>query len=99
MIHISGSNSNADNHIIDTNRMDLNNITPRSGDQACKYDNNLYFCIANHASMEDGDVNVNFMHPKAPAKKFFWPDYEDVCWIPMNHMICRLQTPSSDSTA
>ena len=30
MIHISESNSNADNHIIDTNRMDLNNITPRS---------------------------------------------------------------------
>ena len=49
--------------------------------------------------MEDGDINVKFMHPKAPAKKFFWPDHEDVCWIPMNHMICRLQTPSSGSTA
>ena len=28
MIHIPGSTSNVDNHIFDTNRMDLNDITP-----------------------------------------------------------------------
>ena len=72
MIYIS------DNHIVDTNRMDLNSITPGSY-YACKYDNDLYFCIVNYPSMERGDVNVKFMHPKAPAKKFFWPDHEDVC--------------------
>ena len=77
MIYISGSTSNFDNHIVDTNRMDLNNITPGSY-YAWKYDNNLYFCIVNYPSMERSDVNVKFMHPKAPAK-FFWPDHEDVC--------------------
>ena len=40
----------------------------------------LYFCIANYVSMELGDVNVKFMQPKAPAKKFFWPDREDFCF-------------------
>ena len=78
--------------------MDLNDITPGSY-CACKYDNDLYFCIVNYVSMEHGDVNVKFMHLKAPAKKFFWPDREDVCWIPLNQMICRAKPPSSGSTA
>ena len=42
MIHISGSTSNVDNHIFDTNRMNLNNITPGSY-YACKYVNDFYF--------------------------------------------------------
>ena len=49
--------------------------------------------------MERGDVNVKCMHPKAPAKKFFWPDCKDVCRIPLNHMICRVKSPSFGSTA
>ena len=97
MISISGNTSNVDNHIVDTNKMDLNNITPGS-DYAYKYDNDLYFCIINYVFMEHGDVNMKFMHPKAPAKKFFWPDREDVCWIPLNHMICRVKPPSYSST-
>ena len=70
MICISGSTSNVDNHIIRTNRMDLKDITPGSY-YACKYDNDFYYCIVNYVSMELGDVNVKFMCPKAPAKKFF----------------------------
>ena len=98
MIHISGSTSNVDNHIVNTNRMDLNDITPGSY-YACKYDNDLYFCIVNYVSIKHGDVNVKFRHPKAPAKTFFWPDPKDVCWIPLNDMICKVKPPSSGSTA
>ena len=98
MIRISGSTSNVDNHIVDTNRMDLNDITPGSY-YACKYDNNFYFCIVSYASMEHCDVNMKFMHPNTPAKKLFWPDCEDVCWIPLNHMVCRVKPPSSGGTA
>ena len=50
MICISRSTSNVDNHIVDTNRMDLSDITPGSY-HACKYDE-LYFCIVNYISME-----------------------------------------------
>ena len=98
MIHISVSTSNVDNHIIDINRIDLNDITPGSY-YACKYDNDFYFCIVNYVSVEHGDINMKCMHPKAPTKKLFWPDHEDVCWIPLNHMICRVEPPSSGSTA
>ena len=98
MIHIPGSTSNVDNHIFDTNRMDLNDITPGSC-YTCRYDNGLHLYIVSYVSMERSDINVKFMHPKAPAKKFFWPDCEDVCWIPLNHMICRVKPLSSGSTA
>ena len=77
--------------------MDLNDITPGSY-YASKYDNDLYFCVVNYVSMEHADVNAKFMHPKASAKKFVWPDREDVCWIPLNHMICRVEPSSSGST-
>ena len=77
--------------------MDLNDITPGSY-YASKYDNDLYFCVVNYVSMEHADVNAKFMHPKASAKKFVWPDHEDVCWIPLNHMICRVEPSSSGST-
>ena len=97
MTRISGSISNVNNHIVDTNKMDLNDITPGSY-YSCKYENDLYFCTANYVSMKHGDVNVKFMNPKAPAK-FFWPDCKDVCWIPLSHMICRVKPPSSGSTA
>ena len=76
--------------------MYLKDITPGSH-YACKYDNDLYFCIVNYVSMEQGDVNLKSMHPKAPAKKFFWPDHEDVCQILSNHMICRVKPSSSGS--
>ena len=54
MICIAGSTTNVDNHIVDTNRMDLNDITPGSY-YACKYDNDLHFCIVNYVSMEHAD--------------------------------------------
>ena len=97
MIRISGSTTNVDNHIVNNNRMDLNDIT-HGPYYACKYDD-LYFYIVNYISMEHGGVNVKFMHPKAPARRSFWPNREDVCWIPLNHMICRVEPPSTSSTA
>ena len=69
MICISRSTSIVHNHIVDTNRTDLNDITPDSY-YACKYDSNLYFCIVNYVSMEHSDINMKPMHPKAPDKFF-----------------------------
>ena len=69
MICISRSTSIVHNHIVDTNRTDLNDITPDSY-YACKYDSNLYFCIVNYVSMEHSDINMKPMHPKTPDKFF-----------------------------
>ena len=48
-------------------------------------------CISALSIMFPWNISVKLMHPKAPAKKFFWPDHEDKCWIPLNHMICRVK--------
>ena len=49
--------------------------------------------------MEHDDINVKFMHPKATATILFWADCEDVCWVPLNQVVCRVEPPSSGSTA
>ena len=33
------------------------------------------------------------MHPKGPAKAFFWPDREDICWVSVEHILAVLQAP------
>ena len=33
------------------------------------------------------------MHPKRPAKAFFWPDREDSCWVPVDHILAVVQAP------
>ena len=57
----------------------------------------LVFCTANLSS-KHGDVNMNFLHPKGPAAKFFWPQRDDICWNPIEDVYCEVDTPSTGST-
>ena len=66
---------------------------------ACRYNNDWYFCNANCVSVEDGDINVKFLHPKRPALKFFWPCCDDICWIPTEDFHKEVEAPSTGSTA
>ena len=77
---------------------DMSRIIPGSY-YACRYDSDWYFGIVNYVSVEHLDVNVKFLHPKGPATKFFWPSRDDVCWIPINYVICQVEPPSAGSTA
>ena len=56
----------------------------------CQYDNDWYFCVANYVSSEHGDVNMKFLHPKGPLEKFFWPQRDDECWIPIEDVYCEV---------
>ena len=49
--------------------------------------------------VEDGDANVNFLDPKGPALKFFWPSHDDICWILTEDFYKEFETPSIGSTA
>ena len=64
----------------------------------CQYDKDWYFCVANDVSNEHGDVNVKFLHPKGPSEKFYWPQRDDVCWVPIEDVYCEVDTPSTRST-
>ena len=43
--------------------------------------------------VENGDVNVKFLHPKGPALKFFWPCRDDICWIPIEDFYKEIEAP------
>ena len=49
--------------------------------------------------VEDGDVNVTFLHPKGSALKFFWPHCDDMHWILIEDFYIEVEAPSTVSTA
>ena len=57
----------------------------------CLYDQQWYVGLFQDLSIEHSDVNLKFMHPKRPAKAFFWPDREDNCWAPVYHILAVIQ--------
>ena len=65
---------------------------------ACQYENDWYLDIANFALIKNQDLNIKFMHPKGPAVQFFWPSRNDICWIPISNVICKVQTPEFSTT-
>ena len=98
MIRISGSTTNVDSHIVDTNRMDLNDITPGSF-YAWKY-----CCISVLPIMFPWNLVMlmwNSCNPRHLLRSFFGliGKISVSLWIPLNHMICRVEPPSSVSTA
>ena len=33
------------------------------------------------------------MHPHGPSPSFVWPSFEDICWVPNNHILCKIDSP------
>ena len=65
---------------------------------ACHYDNDWYFGVVNYISHEHLDVKFKFMHPIGPSKQFFWPNRDDICWVPLQDIVCKVDAPASGST-
>ena len=63
---------------------------------ACLYDREWYVAVLDNNSFHDNDIHVKFMHPKGPSKYFKWPEREDQCWVPCEHIIKMLTPPSSN---
>ena len=57
------------------------------------YDNHWYIDFVAKIDLDNGDVQVNFLHPKGPAASFHFPKHEDICWIPTMHIICCIDPP------
>ena len=60
---------------------------------ACSYDDQCYYGVANHISVENFGVNIKFLQPNGPAAQFFRPSLEDICWIPIRD-ITKVDPPS-----
>ena len=45
---------------------------------------------------KEEDVQVKFMHPFGPGSSFQWP-HVDICWVPNNHILCKIDIPITPS--
>lgn len=64
---------------------------------ACIYDNLWWIGNICEISEEQHDAFISFMHPHGPAPSFHWPDRNDCCWIPEEHLIATIPAPSAAS--
>ena len=76
------------------NGLKIEDIAPGSF-YACQYENDWYLGIANFVSMENQDLNIKFLHPKGFTVQFFWPSRDEICWIPISNVICKVQPAES----
>ena len=79
-------------HAVPDNQYDIEKVEVGSY-IGCLFDRQWYVGLVQDLSFEHNDVNVKFIHPKGPAKAFFWSDREDNCWVPVDHMLAVVQAP------
>ena len=60
---------------------------------ACKYDGRWWIGLILEVDTVQLDAQVKFMHPPGPANTFFWPLKDDVCWVPLQQIFCKIATP------
>ena len=63
----------------------------------CLYDKKWWVGIVTNANKEEGDVEVKFMHPHGPSRSFKWPHTDDICWVPNEHMLFKIEIPTTSS--
>ena len=59
----------------------------------CMYDRQWWVGNIKDVSEEEQDVQVRFMHPNGPARSFTWPRKEDICWVPLCHVLKQVDAP------
>lgn len=64
---------------------------------ACFYDRKWWIGSVRSKSEEHNDCEIVFMHPHGPASSFKWPQREDVCWVPQEHILCKIQVPTTST--
>ena len=60
---------------------------------ACKYDERWWIGLILEVDTVQLDAQVKFMHPPGLANTFFWPLKDDVCWVPLQQIFCKIATP------
>ena len=54
----------------------------------CVYDSNWWIGLVVEIDFLENDICINFLHPHGPYKYFYWPLHEDLCWVPLSHVLC-----------
>lgn len=62
---------------------------------ACLYDGLWWIGSIRSVFDKNNDYEVIFMHPHGPSKSFRWPQREDICWVPQDHILGKIKAPST----
>ena len=62
---------------------------------ACQYDSFWWIGLVKEIGHEQGDILVKFMHPHGPSRTFKWPAREDLCWVPFDKFMCKVDAPNT----
>jgi len=58
------------------------------------YDEMWYIGMIKEVDTSNSDILVDFMHPGGPSPSLHWPEKRDVCWIPFQHVLWKIDVPS-----
>lgn len=58
----------------------------------CVFDDDWFVGNIVETSLENKDILVKFMKRSVSAKTFTWPDKDDICWVPVTHILCRIES-------
>ena len=75
----------------------LSDVTP-STYVTCVYNSFWWVGLVHKVNQDQGDVDIQFMHPHGPRKTFNWPRRTDQCPVPITNIICGIQVPKTHST-
>ena len=64
---------------------------------ACHYDTFWWVGLVQEIDEEQRDCLIQFMHPHGPSTSFKWPARDDQCWVPLDKLICTIDTPKTTS--
>ncbi|GBO40968.1 hypothetical protein AVEN_170674-1 [Araneus ventricosus] len=64
---------------------------------ACTYGINWWIGKIVECYDEYNDYKIMFMHPHGPSASYTWPKFLDVCWIPYEHIMKIVFSPSTNT--
>ena len=64
-------------------------ITNIAGYAVVEYNEEWWLALVVELSTTSNDVKVNFLHPKGPSSSYFFPEFEDSCWLDAADVILK----------
>lgn len=46
---------------------------------------------------EEEDATIKFLHPQGPSPSFYWPKREDICPVPIPHLLAVIDPPATST--
>ena len=65
---------------------------------ACIYDHTWFLGNTKETSEENQEVLVKFMKQLVSSNAFTWLHRDDICWVPVTHILCTVKSLRVQST-